>query len=60
MGRQDSEISAISQVSQKKTDVDEGKLIETEKSETGGVSIIFFFFIKLTKLIYLFIIYLHK
>ncbi|XP_020713183.1 multidrug resistance-associated protein 1 isoform X11 [Ceratitis capitata] len=39
MGRQDSEISAISQVSQKKTDVDEGKLIETEKSETGGVQL---------------------
>ncbi|XP_036328974.1 multidrug resistance-associated protein 1 isoform X2 [Rhagoletis pomonella] len=39
-GRQDSEVSAISTVSQqKKLAVDEGKLIETEKSETGGVQL---------------------
>nr|XP_014086912.1 multidrug resistance-associated protein 1 isoform X3 [Bactrocera oleae] len=39
IGRQDSEISAISTVSQKQTEVEEGKLIETEKSETGGVQL---------------------
>ncbi|XP_028899889.2 multidrug resistance-associated protein 1 isoform X3 [Zeugodacus cucurbitae] len=39
MGRQDSEISTISTVSQKKTEMDGGKLIETEKSETGGVQL---------------------
>ncbi|XP_017473670.1 PREDICTED: multidrug resistance-associated protein 1 isoform X3 [Rhagoletis zephyria] len=39
-GRQDSVVSAISTVSQqKKLAVDEGKLIETEKSETGGVQL---------------------
>ncbi|XP_039950445.1 multidrug resistance-associated protein 1 isoform X2 [Bactrocera tryoni] len=37
IGRQDSQTSAISTLSQKKTDLEEGKLIETEKSETGGV-----------------------
>lgn len=40
--RQDSESSVISATSKTKLQIEEqGKLIETEKSRTGGVSIIF-------------------
>ncbi|XP_067624098.1 multidrug resistance-associated protein 1 isoform X4 [Eurosta solidaginis] len=40
MGRQDSEVSAISTASQrKKAEMEDGKLIDIEKSETGGVQL---------------------
>ena len=42
VGRQNSESSVISATSKTKLQIEEqGKLIETEKSRTGGVSIIF-------------------